>query len=224
MLNRIRSRIYLILLVVVWFKLSAQQFISCHDIPKIIPYSLCLIFYFIFYYPAPSLSPSKITVNWIKSRGLGLSWSHPEADSINGVAKNYVISIKEMALGKIVTVLVGSKSSAYNLTGLLPYKNYSLGIAVMNSAGTGPFSLPIQIRTKEEGSRCQIFSFFSIFFHLFSFFLIFFHFFPFFFIFFHFFSSFFIFFSFLFYFYSCFPFLFIYFFLIRSLVQLVIYA
>ena len=42
-------------------------------------------------------------------------------------------------------------AGTYNASGLTPFTSYSFEVAAVNSAGTGPFTAPLTVETKEDG-------------------------------------------------------------------------
>ena len=58
----------------------------------------------------------------------------------------------------IETYNISVVNSGLNFTELWPYTNYSVVAAAINSAGFGPYSVPVSARTMEEGVVCFQFS------------------------------------------------------------------
>ena len=72
----------------------------------------------------------------------------------NGVIDNYIVRFgPEGGVRSESIVQSGGFDVAgtYNASGLTPFTNYSFEVAAMNSAGTGPFTAPLTVETKEDG-------------------------------------------------------------------------
>ncbi|XP_064633789.1 tyrosine-protein phosphatase 99A-like isoform X2 [Lineus longissimus] len=96
----------------------------------------------------------------ISSTSIGISWSPPAKDHINGVLTGYNISyfVDRKVIQQIppppppnhivVNGSIDKRSESFNLTGLQPFKNYTIFVSVLNKAGEGP-SAPVRVQTDE---------------------------------------------------------------------------
>ncbi|XP_045762368.1 Down syndrome cell adhesion molecule-like protein Dscam2 [Maniola jurtina] len=107
---------------------------------------------------APTSPPINIQVEQTENPGeLFLSWSPPPKDSHNGVITGYHIKAVPQNIGSVsedgdtrtlkVSQLSGKQETT--MTGLLKNTRYAVSISAFNSAGSGPFSLPVFQDTME---------------------------------------------------------------------------
>ncbi|CAH0714939.1 unnamed protein product, partial [Brenthis ino] len=108
---------------------------------------------------APSSPPLGVQLEQTESPGeLKARWLPPPSDSHNGVILGYRLKAVPQISGVIETQETNDKiiktSSLYSkqetvITGLLKGVRYSVSIAAFNSAGNGPFSIPLFQDTRE---------------------------------------------------------------------------
>ncbi len=120
---------------------------------KYITLLVCNIFHIClhFVFSAPSRPPSDVSVERKTSRSFVIIWSHPERNSINGILRNFVINLTDVKRAKSKLITIDWKYNSYNVSKLLPYRNYTVAVAVVNSIARGPFSQAIAAQTEEEG-------------------------------------------------------------------------
>ncbi|XP_064074648.1 cell adhesion molecule Dscam1-like [Vanessa tameamea] len=107
---------------------------------------------------APSTAPSSIHVEQTENPGeLFVSWLPPPKDSHNGIITGYHIkavpqnvgSISEDSDTRTLKVTQQSGKQETTISGLLKNTRYAVSISAFNSAGSGPFSLPVFQDTME---------------------------------------------------------------------------
>ncbi|XP_050356445.1 cell adhesion molecule Dscam2-like [Nymphalis io] len=107
---------------------------------------------------APSTAPSSIHVDQTENPGeLFVSWLPPPKDTHNGIITGYHIKAVPQNVGSISedsdtrTLKVSQQSGKQETTisGLLKNTRYAVSISAYNSAGSGPFSLPVFQDTME---------------------------------------------------------------------------
>ena len=98
---------------------------------------------------APSGSPSSFRRAAIASNNITVQWGEIPCLSRNGVITGYIV--RAFRNGTVErTVSIGGSTSRATMSGLIPSTTYGVQVAGVNSAGTGPFTSSISIRT--EGS------------------------------------------------------------------------
>ena len=98
---------------------------------------------------APSGSPSSFRRAVITPNNITVQWGETPCLSRNGVITGYIV--RALRNGRVErTVSVGGNTSGATISGLIPSTTYGVQVAGVNSAGTGPFTSSISIRT--EGS------------------------------------------------------------------------
>ncbi|XP_053620359.1 cell adhesion molecule Dscam2-like [Plodia interpunctella] len=108
---------------------------------------------------APSSTPLSVQVQASESPGeLLVSWLAPPRDSHNGPLQGYHVKAVPRISGetgpndtqtKIVKVVFRKGKQETTLSGLLKNTRYAVSVSAFNSAGNGPFSLPVYQSTRE---------------------------------------------------------------------------
>ena len=79
-----------------------------------------------------------------------MRWENLDWDDRNGILT--LFSLRLMNETTVIEILnISAVNSGLNFTGLWPYSSYSFVAAAINSAGLGPYSVPVSARTMEEG-------------------------------------------------------------------------
>ena len=82
-----------------------------------------------------------------------LQWIPPPTDLQYGAITGYVIDYLEDGVPKSVSV--AAHVQQYTIEAI-PYTEYVLGVAAINSAGRGPLSSTVELHTQEE-RKCSTF-------------------------------------------------------------------
>ena len=98
---------------------------------------------------APSGSPSSFRRAAITPNNITVQWGETPCLSRYGVITGYIVRVLKNGIVER-TVSVGGNTSGATISGLTPSTTYGVQVAGVNSAGTGPFTSSIPIRT--EGS------------------------------------------------------------------------
>ena len=79
-----------------------------------------------------------------------VSWSHLPKNDTNGIITKYTILFKRLGTSteKVVNVTGNHERTT---VAMKPFANYSIEVAAVNSAGTGPYSNKIVRRTLVTG-------------------------------------------------------------------------
>lgn len=107
-------------------------------------FNFCLIF------PVPGSPPQNFDATANSPRSIGLSWSPPSPEELNGILTGYVISVAGLETRQTFQLNVSAQTTTYTISNARPYTTYSLVIAAVNNAGMGPFSTEIEERTPED--------------------------------------------------------------------------
>ena len=101
---------------------------------------------------APSSAPGPVTGRNVSSSSLEVSWSPPPQADRNGIITNYTVyyRVKGSDASPIKSVQTGSSANQINVTGLSIYTEYSISVSASTSAGEGPLSNAIPVRTGES--------------------------------------------------------------------------
>ena len=84
------------------------------------------------------------------STAIVLSWQPPPIEDQNGAITGYVLNITLLETGESQEVLTGSTN--YTLDPVMPNTLYTAAVAAQTSAGRGPFSAVVSVRTLEDGN------------------------------------------------------------------------
>ena len=93
--------------------------------------------------------PLDFVVTIISSTSGYLTWSPPNYEEQNGVIIMYVINVTVQETGEHFQLT--SNTTSLEVTNLKPYRTYVCIIAAATSVGLGPFSIPVTVRTPEDG-------------------------------------------------------------------------
>ncbi len=85
----------------------------------------------------------------ITSRSFLLSWSPPEGEKINGILRNYHLSVSQHKSSVIEDVKVPSSVLWYGLKELTPFTTYDCSLSGITT-DVGPAAI-IVIKTAEDG-------------------------------------------------------------------------
>ena len=100
---------------------------------------------------APSAAPVGLIVLSQSSASLTLSWELPPTESQNGIITGYSINVTSSTTGEVV--LLSTTNSYVSVTSLSPYTIYLCSVAAQTTVGLGPYTLPLMIRTDQEGKH-----------------------------------------------------------------------
>jgi receptor-type tyrosine-protein phosphatase Q len=96
---------------------------------------------------APSSPAQNSSVESITATSISLTWDPPAEDQRNGIIILYVIRV--VSVKGRMTSYYNSSVSSVTLTSLKPYTTYECSISAETSAGRGPYSNAISVRTDE---------------------------------------------------------------------------
>ena len=103
---------------------------------------------------APSGAPQGLSVQNVMATSVVLSWDEPACLLQNGDITGYMI--RYVRGSETITDSSSGVSTTYTVRELIPVMEYSFSVAVVNSAGIGPFSgQSMTIRTLES-SKCRL--------------------------------------------------------------------
>ena len=105
------------------------------------------------YIVAPEGPPINLRLLEVLKRSLEIHWDPPIPEDRNGNIIGYEYNITEQNGWNDVDTVDSSTVKVF--TKLTPYTNYTVRIAAMTLAGTGPYSEPIVARAK-EASKCIV--------------------------------------------------------------------
>lgn len=97
----------------------------------------------------PSGAP-EITYTETTTHSVLLQWSPLLLSQQNGIISGYIINYLED--GQEQTVSVPSYVFEYTLEAV-PFTEYVLSVAAVNSEGVGPFSITVEVRTPEDSKN-----------------------------------------------------------------------
>ena len=98
--------------------------------------------------PAPSAPPTSVSVSEVTFSSITVQWGPVDCIHRNGDITGYSVQYGEVGSGSTQTMPVsGGSSTETTISGLMPSTVYSVQVAAMNSAGTGPYTSPLTIET-----------------------------------------------------------------------------
>lgn len=84
---------------------------------------------------------------------ISLMWEPPPKQEQNGIIMGYVVTVTMLGNGESFQLF--SSNNTITLDSLRPYTTYVCVVAAQTSAGIGPVSIGIQVRTNES---CELFN------------------------------------------------------------------
>ena len=104
--------------------------------------------YLNFSYIVPSASPTSPSATITNSTAITVQWGPVDCMHHNGNITGYSVQYWEVGSERTLTVNVsGGDVTEYTISGLIPSTAYSVQVAAVNSAGTGPYTSPLMIET-----------------------------------------------------------------------------
>ncbi len=107
------------------------------------------------YYAAPSKSPPNLSTNVISSTEIRLHWNEVPAIDQNGRIVTYEIESNQSRFLQNTSLTTSTPDLTSVLRGLHEFVVYTIRIRAWTSQGPGPFSLPVDAMTVEDG-ECDI--------------------------------------------------------------------
>ena len=99
--------------------------------------------------PAPSAAPDPVTVTGVTSSTITVQWGMVPCIHRNGEITGY--AVRYSGGGSTVARFVsGGGTRQTTISGLTPSTDYTIEVAAVNSAGTGPYSTGMVERTAGE--------------------------------------------------------------------------
>ena len=102
---------------------------------------------------APSEAPESLSVVYITSTTVTLTWDPPPHDSHNGVIREYTVRIT----GSDNQLLYNATKNSITIPELLPYTDYEISVSAYTVAN-GPFSSYLYVTSNEAGIFNYIFN------------------------------------------------------------------
>ena len=98
--------------------------------------------------PAPSAPPTSVSVSEVTSSSITVQWGPVDCIHRNGDIISYSVQYGEVGSGSTQTIPVsGGSATEATISSLMLSTTYSVQVAAMNSAGTGPYTSPLTIET-----------------------------------------------------------------------------
>uniref|UniRef100_A0A1X7VJK8 Fibronectin type-III domain-containing protein n=2 Tax=Amphimedon queenslandica TaxID=400682 RepID=A0A1X7VJK8_AMPQE len=96
----------------------------------------------------PSGIPQSLSITSATATGLNISWNPPSEEDRNGDINGYIINVTNT--DTLITTQFTTGNNDFSVNDLEPDTTYSLSVAARNANGTGPFTLPILIKTNQS--------------------------------------------------------------------------
>ena len=91
--------------------------------------------------PAPSAAPTSVSVSAVTSSSITVQWGSVDCIHRNGDITGYSVQYGVVGSGSTQTTSVsGSSVTEATISSLMSSITYSIQVAAVNSAGTGPYS------------------------------------------------------------------------------------
>ena len=99
------------------------------------------------FFPAPSGSPANFQTTALDSRSIQLSWDPLPLALQNGIVRQYIVTIVDIAGDARV---INTTATSVNIAALNPFTMYTCTVAAETIA-VGPSTLPVQLVTPQDG-------------------------------------------------------------------------
>ena len=81
-----------------------------------------------------------------------LIWAPPDPNLQNGIITHYMVTVTDLMFGMPVRAY-NTTYTALSFTGLEEYARYACEVAAATVGGLGPFSVPVQFVTLQDGKQ-----------------------------------------------------------------------
>ena len=108
---------------------------------------------------APSAPPTSVSVSEVTSSSITVQWGPVDCIHHNGDITGYSVQYREVGSGIVQTISVSvvSGDRATEIPNLHPSTIYTIEVAAVNSAGTGPYSYPLIAEVlQSEDCKCLV--------------------------------------------------------------------
>ena len=99
------------------------------------------------FFPAPSGSPANFQTKALDSRSIQLSWDPLPLALQNGIVRQYIVTIVDIAGDARV---INTTATSVNIAALNPFTMYTCTVAAETIA-VGPSTSPVQLVTPQDG-------------------------------------------------------------------------
>ena len=99
---------------------------------------------------APSAAPDSVSISEVTSSSITVQWEMVPCIHHNGDITGYSVQYTEGGSTQTMSVSGDSSGGMVTISGLSPITLYTVQVAAVNSAGTGPSSDPVMITTPES--------------------------------------------------------------------------
>ena len=103
----------------------------------------------------PHAPPSNIMFEVDSSTQATIMWQPPLFEDQNGPIIHYNLILSDLVFG-LDDIDINVSSLSYTATDLEEYNNYSFIIAATTEVGIGPYSVPVNFTTEEDGKFCLL--------------------------------------------------------------------
>ena len=97
---------------------------------------------------APSAAPTSVNVSAVTSSSITVQWEAVDCIHRNGDITGYSVRYGEEGSGSTQTV--NTTVTEATIHGLMSFTNYSIQVAAENSAGSGDYTDPITVETRQS--------------------------------------------------------------------------
>ena len=101
------------------------------------------------FFPAPSGSPANFQTRALDSRSIQLSWDPLPLALQNGIVRQYIVTIVDIAGEARV---INTTATSVNVAALNPFTMYTCTVAAETIA-VGPSTSPVEVVTPQDGKN-----------------------------------------------------------------------
>ena len=98
---------------------------------------------------APSAAPTSVSVSAVTSSSITVQWGAVDCIHRNGDITGYLVRYGVVGSGSTQTKSVSGVTEA-TISGLMSSTNYSIQVAAVNSVGSGDYTDPVIVETRQS--------------------------------------------------------------------------
>ena len=83
---------------------------------------------------------------------MNITWSPPLPENQNGIITDYTVNITNIDTGEYRVIV--TPNNTLSVLSLQPHTDYEIIIYALTGGGDGPATIPITVRTHEDGKTC----------------------------------------------------------------------
>ena len=105
----------------------------------------------------PTAPPQNFSAIVTGTTSVEFSWQPPLIDDHNGLISYYQLRLVDESFN-LTDITINTTNMSYSIDNLEEYIRYSCQIAAATDIGVGPFTVPIEITTWQDGNKLLVYT------------------------------------------------------------------